>query len=63
MWQMVGAGTKAGAWAEIFDTLEPEPEPHQNGPAPQHRSQKATELRNISLKVTIISVGWHKIRN
>jgi hypothetical protein len=25
-----------GAKAEIFEKLEPEPEPHKNGPPPQH---------------------------
>jgi hypothetical protein len=34
MGKMVGAGAEAGAGAEIFDKLEPEP--HKNGPAPQH---------------------------
>jgi hypothetical protein len=29
-------GKIVGAGAEIFDKLEPEPEPHKNGPAPQH---------------------------
>jgi hypothetical protein len=29
-----GAGTGAGTEDEIFDKLEPEP--HKNGPAPQH---------------------------
>jgi hypothetical protein len=29
-------GKMVGAGAEIFDKLEPEPEPHKNGPAPQH---------------------------
>jgi hypothetical protein len=32
MEKMVRAGARAG----IFDKLEPEPEPHKNGPAPQH---------------------------
>jgi hypothetical protein len=32
MGKMVGVG----AGAEIFDKLELEPEPHKNGPAPQH---------------------------
>jgi hypothetical protein len=32
MGKMVGAG----AGAEIFDKLEPELEPHKNGPALQH---------------------------
>jgi hypothetical protein len=33
-------GKMVGAGAEIFDKLEPElqPEPHKNGPAPQHFS-------------------------
>jgi hypothetical protein len=30
-------GKMVGAGAEIFDQLEPEP--HKNGPAPQHWSQ------------------------
>jgi hypothetical protein len=31
----MGKMVRAGAGAGIFDKLEPEPEPHKNGPAPQ----------------------------
>jgi hypothetical protein len=32
----MGKMVRAGAGAGIFDKLEPELEPHKNGPAPQH---------------------------
>jgi hypothetical protein len=32
----MGKTVRAGAGAGIFDKLEPELEPHKNGPAPQH---------------------------
>jgi hypothetical protein len=36
MWKMVKAAAGASAGTEIFDKLEPEPEPHKTGSVPQH---------------------------
>jgi hypothetical protein len=50
---------KAGAGAEIFDKLEPEPEsePHKNGPAPQH-CILYTETSHGQKKPIIYSNRW-----
>jgi hypothetical protein len=37
----------ARAGAGIFDKLEPEPEPHKNGPAPQHWYMKVRSYGNF----------------